>query len=120
MNYFFLETSVEIPTSPPLASLDMYSNIKHDYICALDLAMWDEFLDALLDEPHNEDLVNIFDEVPLRNTSLEIGFPNSSCSLSFSYLIGQLDGVTKSLSLGTPIQSSKMNTWRASSSFLTF
>ena len=52
--------------------------------------------------------------------SLEIWVPNSSCSLVFSHLIVQLDGMTKYLSLETPKKSLEMHTWRPSSSFLTF
>ena len=123
MNHFVLETSVELPTPPPLASSKMSSTIQKDDFYASDLAVWDELLDALLDESHNVDLVNTSEGVSLRDTSspsLEIGFANSSCSLDFSHVIGQLDGVIESLSLETPIQSSKMHTWRPSSPFLTF
>ena len=85
--------------------------------------MWDEFLDALSNESHNIDLVNTSVGVSLQDAfspSLEMRFPNSSCSLDFSHPIGDLDGVTKSLSLETSIQSLEMHTWRPSSSFLTF
>ena len=70
--------------------------------------MWDELLDALLDESHNTYLVNTSREVSLRDTSspsLEIVFPKSSCPLIFPHLIGQLDGVKKYLGLETPIHS---------------
>ena len=46
LNHFVLETSVELPTPPPLASLDMSSTIQQDDLYALDLAVWDEFLDS--------------------------------------------------------------------------
>ena len=58
LNHFFLETSVELPTPPPPTSLDMSSTIQQDDLYASDLAVWDEFLDALSDESHNVDLVN--------------------------------------------------------------
>ena len=53
-------------------------------------------MDALVDEPHNSDLVNTSEGISLRDTaspSLDIGFPKSSCSLGLSHLIGQLDVV---------------------------
>ena len=90
MNHFFLETSVELPTPPPPASLDMRSTIQQDDFYVSDLAVWDKFLDALLDESHNANLANTSEGDSLQDTSspsLEIGFPNSSCSLSFSHLI---------------------------------
>ena len=123
LNHFVLEISVELPTPPPPASLDMSSTIQQDDLYASNIVVWDEFLDALLDKSHNEDLVNAAEGVSLRDTSspsLEIGFPNSSCSLIFSHLIGQLNGVTESLSLETPIQSSKIHRRRPSFCFLTF
>ena len=78
LNHFVLETSVELPTPPPPASSNLSSTIQQDDIYALDLEFQDEFLDALLNESHNVDLVNTFEEVSLRDTSspsLEIGFP---------------------------------------------
>ena len=88
LNHFFVETSVELPTPPPPVSSDMSSTIQHDDLYASDLVVWDEFLDALSNESHNVDLVNTSEEVSLRDTSsssLEIGFPKSSCSFFFFF-----------------------------------
>lgn len=119
LDHYVLETSIELPTSPPPSCLDMSSTIQQDDLCAFDLAVWDEFLDGLSDESHNAYLVNTFEGVSLGDTSspsLQIVFPNSSISLSLSHLIGILDGVVEYLSLETPIQSLEMQTWRPSSS----
>ena len=88
-------TSVELPTPPPPTSLDMSSTIQQDDLYASNLVVWNEFIDALLDESHIVDLVNTPEEVSLWDTSspsLEIWFPKSSCSLGFSHLIGDLYG----------------------------
>ena len=69
LNHFVLETSVELPTPPPPASLDMSSTIQQDDLYASDLAVWDEFIDALSDESHNVDFINTSREVSLQDTS---------------------------------------------------
>ena len=46
----------------------MSSTIQQDDLYASDLAVWDEFLDALSDDSHNADLVNTFEEVSLQET----------------------------------------------------
>lgn len=121
LNHFVLEISVELPNTPPPNSLEINSTIQQDDINALDIVVWDEFLDSLSDESHNSDFIITSEEVSFLDTSspsLEIRFPNSSCSLSFSHLIGYLDGVTKSLSLETPIRDAYMETFFLLTHFL--
>ena len=65
MNHFFLEISAEIPTPPPPTSTDMSSTIQRDDLYASNIVVWDEFMDALLDESHNVDLVNTSEGVSL-------------------------------------------------------